>query len=261
MNRQINNQQHAAAVTAATNYSLQNNGSLDGLPANVKSLLTPEDIDAFSQQQTAQSDVNMQVNWIQNPAQMTVDAVNTAYAQHKITFTTYRRAMGEAKSLQGADTSSTDPDKVRAVTLDHDQLTDILAANQLPNLAQPVSSSDKLQRVELETAIRNEIDNQQQQNNRSLSWQEKGKIARDMTIDKVYTSGMFGTNAGLKPVATLTPAERNKATVWIGNQSVRMKDIPPQYTIQAMQDLQSNGLPNTQANIAAWWLKKGMPTQ
>lgn len=34
---------------------------------------------------------------------------------------------------------------------------------------------------------------QQQKNNRVLSWPEKGKIARDMVIDKVYTSGTFSS--------------------------------------------------------------------
>ncbi len=261
MNRQIDNQEHSAALKQATDYSLQNNGSLQGLPASVMSQLTPEDVDGFNQQAKAKNDVNLLASWIENPQSMTVDAVRQAYAQGRLSDQGYLTSLRQAQSLQGGDTSSTDPNKVRAVTVDHDQLTDILAVNQLPNLAEPKTPADKLARVELETAVKQEIDAQQQQGNRTLSWQEKGKIARDMVIDKVYTSGMWGTNSGLKPVATLTPEEMDRATVWIGNQSVRLKDIPPTATVRAMQELDAAGAPTTQANIAAWWLKSGRPSK
>jgi len=94
----------------------------------------------------------------------------------------------------------------------------------------------------------------QQKNNRVLSWQEKGKIAMDMVIDKVYTAEMNG-NEGLMPVSILTPDQQKNATVWLGNQKVKMTEIPPKYSLQARQDLETHGLPPTQANIAAWWIR------
>lgn len=261
MNRGILSQQHASALKQATDYSLQNGGSIAGLPAAVKLQLTPEDIDGFNQQVKAKNDVDLLAGWLEKPETQTVDAVKQAYAQGRLSDNGYLSALRGAMQLQGDDTGSTDPQKVRAVSVDHDQLTDILALNQLPSLAQPVSSQDKLQRIELESAIKDEIDVQQQRNNRVLSWQEKGKIARDMVIDKVYTSGMFGTNSGLKPVASLTPDEQSKATVWVGKEPVRMMDIPARQALKATQDLQSHGLPSTQANIAAWWVRNGKPAQ
>lgn len=80
------------------------------------------------------------------------------------------------------------------------------------------------------------------------------------TIDRVYTSG-FNSNQGLKPVVVTTPDEQKNARVWIGDQKVRMMDIPAQQALQDTQDLQANGLPTTQANIAAWWIRRGKPTQ
>lgn len=274
-NRQIENQEHEAALKQATDYWFKNGESLANLPADVSERLTPTDIAGFSEKAKQQYLLNQSVlserevgllaNWDANPADMTVDHVRQAYAQGRLSNNSYLTALRQATAIQNGTQNA------KQLSIDHDQLTNILAQNQLPNLAHPgiagnptASAANQLQRVQLEEAIKNEIDAQQQKNNRVLNWQEKGKIMRDMVIDKVYTSSPWysgQTNQGLKPVAITTPDEQNKATVWIGNQSVRMMDIPPRYTVQAMQDLQTNGLPSTQANIAAWWLRKGKPTQ
>lgn len=260
LNRQIENQEHTAAVKQATDYWFQNGQSIAGLPADVKMKLTPADLDSFIQQTKARNDVNVLANWIEHPERMTVDAVRQAHAQGELSDSGYLTALRQATNLQGGDSGNTDPQKVRQATIDHDQLTDVFAVNQLPHLAYPKNDGDRTSRVEMETAIKSEIDLQQQRNNRTLSWQEKGKIARDMVIDKVYTPGFFGPGDP-KPVATLTPEEQQKATVYVGQQKVRMMDIPPKYALQATQDLQANQVPTTQANIAAWWLKKGSPKQ
>jgi len=206
------------------------------------------------------AEVGLVADWNANPASLTVDAVRQAYAQNKISDSTYQSKLAEAARIEKGD------DKVRAATLDHDQLTNILALNQLGpgsslNLAEPKTPEEKLGRVQLEEAIKSEIDSQQQRNNRELTFQEKQKITRDMTIDKVYTAGSFGTTTGLKPVAITTPAEQQKATVWVNRQPVRMMDIPPAQALKARQDLQASGLPPTQANIAAYWVKAGRPKQ
>lgn len=266
-NRGMQNQAHSDAVKQAMNYAVQHGGSIAGLPADVLSLLSPVDVDSFNQQAKVKNDVGLLANWIQHPEQQTVNSVTLAHQQGRLSDSGYLTALRGAMALQGQDTNSTDPQKVRAVTVDHDQLTNILGLNNLPYLAQPETAGDpaakasaQLQRIQLEEAIKSEIDVQQQKNNRVLSWQEKGKIMRDMVIDKVYTSG-FNSNSGLKPMALTTPDERKKATVWIGNQKVRMADVPRQYAQQAIQDLQANRMPATQANIAAWWLRKGEPTR
>lgn len=126
------------------------------------------------------------------------------------------------------------------------------------HLARPKVTADYQQRETLEYAIRNEVQRQQDNTKSPLTWQEKGKIARDMIVDKVYTSGDTG---GLMPLSAATAQEQQNAVVWVGNQQVRMMDIPPKYGLQATEELQTNGMPTTRANIAAWWLKKGKPIQ
>lgn len=263
-NRDILSQEHGAALKQATDYWFQNGQSLSGLPQNVSMQLTPEDVNSFSekgkqeymlnQSILGEREVNLLANWNAHPEQQTVDAVRQAYAQGQLSNSSYLTALRQATTMQD------NPQKVQQVTLDSGQLTDILSLNQLPELAEPKTTAYKLQRVQLEGAIKNEIDLQEQKNNRPLSWAEKGKIVRDMVIDKVYTPGTF-TTGNPTPVALVPPDKLANATVWVGGQKVRMMDIPPQYAQQATQDLQTNGVTPTQANIAAWWLRKGSPKQ
>lgn len=261
-NRQITSQEHAAALKQATDYWFQNK-SLAGLPPDVAGQLSPEDLDGFSQQAKAKNDVNLMASWIEHRETQTVDAVKTAYAQGRLSDNGYLSALRDAMAMQGADTGQTDADKVRAVTVDHDQLTNILALNNLPNLAMPKENdqTSKLARVQLEEAVKNEIDVMQQRAGRTLNMQEKAKIMRDMVVDKVYTStNMFGQpNGDPKPAATATADELRNAQVWIGNEHVKLSDIPPGQSVKAMQDLEGHGLPVTQANIAKWWLTAGRP--
>jgi murein DD-endopeptidase MepM/ murein hydrolase activator NlpD len=269
-NREIMNQQHADAVKQATDYWFKNGQSLSGLPADVSGQLTPTDIAEFSEKAKQQyllnqavlgeKEVGLLANWDEHPDQVTTDAVKTAYAQGKLSNRSYLERMNEATAMQK---NSLRP---IALAVDHDQLTNILSLNGFPHLAQPDTAGSasaraaaQLERVQLENAVKNEIDLQQTNLKRELNWQDKQKIMRDMIIDKVYTSGNSATN--LKPAAILTSDDQSQAHVWIGNQQVRMKDIPPQYALKAIQDLEANGLPSTQANIAAWWLKKGKPAQ
>jgi hypothetical protein len=199
--------------------------------------------------------VDLVANWNADPKLQTVDAVRQAYAQGQLSDTTYESALREAQKLDA------DPTKVRQASMDHDQLTNVLSLNSWGNLAQPVQAADKLERVQLETAIRNEIDVQQQKGNRALTWQEKGKIARDMIIDKVYTNN----NSTLTPAAILAPGQIDQAHVWVGpqgqQQQVRLADIPAKYAVQARQELRAIGQTPTQANIASWWVKAGRPKQ
>lgn len=259
--RAIQEQQYQEVKQQAVDALVQNGGNYAALPAAIRTQLRPSDAMALNgdarnmtEQEQKQAEVPVLANWLENPQQQTPAAVNEAYVKGQLTQGSYLTSLKEAQRLQS------DPQKVKQASLDHDQLTDILAVNQMPNLAQPKSNDDRLQRVELETAIKSEIASQQGKANRELTFQEKGKVARDMVIDKVYTSGMNNTG-GLKPVSILTPDEQQNATVWLGNQKVRMMDVPAQFSVRAMQDLQTNGLPTTQANIAGMWLRQGKPKQ
>lgn len=264
-NRMVESQQHAAALKQATDYSLSHGGSLAGLPTAVKMQLTPQDLYGFERQSQGMYDLGQEqknrievpllAQWDANPKTMTVDAVQQAYAQGKLSNATYLTALRQATRLQGASTGQTDPAKVTNATLDHNQLSDILEMNNLPNLAhpKPTDVADMTARATLETAIRNEIQQQQDNLKRPLTWQEKGKIARDMVIDKVYTSGNTG---GLMPFTAATSQEQQNAVVWVHGTRVRMGDIPPKDALAATEDLEQNRLPTTQANIAAWWLRK-----
>lgn len=275
-NRTIQNQQHAAALKQATDYVLDHGGSLAGMPTNIKMQLTPEDLEGFQakgmqmyhldQAEKDRAEVPLLAQWNANPKTMTVDAVRQAYAQGKLSDETYLTSLRQAQRLQGSSTGATDPAKVQNATIDHSQLTDILELNNLPNLAHPPSGKNGVAyqkaRASLEIAVRNEIQRQQDNLKRPLTWQEKGKIARDMVIDKVYTSeGVFGGTSGLMPIAAANPQQQQNAMVWVNGRKVKMADIPPKYALAATEDLQANHLPATQANIAAWWMKKGEPTQ
>lgn len=258
--RDLQNQKYTESKQNAVNWLVQSGGNYDAMPASLKIPLRPSDAQDFQQEQDdAQkktSTLALRVNWMDNPAQMTPQAVDEAYAKHQLTDGSYVKLRQDAVDLQS------DPQKVRQATIDHEQLTETLAMNQLPNLAYPKTNDDRTSRLEMETAIRNEIDLQQQQNKRKLTWQEKGKIARDMIVDKVYTSTPFlGMGGTLKPAAILSPDDVNNATVYVGSQKVRMMDIPAKYALQATEDLQAIRQPATQANIAAWWLRKGRPSR
>jgi hypothetical protein len=258
--RVIQEQQYQEVKQRAVDQLAQNGGNYGALPAGLRAQLRPSDALAFQEdydnaERTAR-EVALRANWLEHPEQQTVAAVKEAYVKGQLTNSSYLSALREATEIQS------DPQKVQQVSMDHSQLTEILTVNELPSLAFPKSNADRAGRVELETAIKNEIDVQQQRNNRKLTWVEKGKIARDLIIDKVYSSTpilwMGGT---LKPAAILTPEEVQKASVFVGGEKVRLADIPPEYQQEAMQDLQANRLPTTQANIAAWWVKKGKPRQ
>ena len=267
MNRQIISQQHTSALKTATDYWFSHGQSLVGLPAQTKMQLTDEDTLGFSQKALEMyglgqrekdiREVPMMADWIEHPETLTVDAVRQAYAQGNLSDSSYQTALRGAMRVQGAGTDSTDPQKVRAVTMNHGQVTDILSLNDWGNLAEPKTTADKLERVQLETAIMDEYDQQQQNLKRPLTWQEKGKIARDMIIDKVYTSD----NTHLTPASILTEQQQQQAHVWIGNQQVRMMDVLPQFALRASQAIRAQGGTPTQANIAATWLKAGKPGQ
>lgn len=266
--RELQDQKYQEAKGNAVDWLVQNDGKFDAMPANLKAPLRPSDVAAFQQdQEDAQkkaSTLALRIQWMDhpfNPAnppndpdQMSVANVDEAYAKHQLTDAAYTSLRQDALNMQNH------PEKAAQATIDHGQLTDILQMNNLPNLARPGAkdTASQQERATLETAIRNEIQRQENSSKRPLTWQEKGKIARDMVIDKVYTSG---STKGLMPFAAATPQEERNAVVWVGGRKVRMSDIPPTYALQATEDLQANRLPATQANIAAWWLKKGKPTQ
>jgi murein DD-endopeptidase MepM/ murein hydrolase activator NlpD len=262
--RGIQEQQYLDVKQQAVDQLMQNGGNYNALPAAITSQLRPSDQFEFqarargiTEEQQKVTEVPVLANWAEHPEQMTPAAVNEAWVKGQLTQQSY------LSSLRDAQKAENDPSYLRTLTVDHDQLSGILDTNQLSNLADPKTPADRASRVELESAIKNEIALQEQNVKRPLTWQEKGKVARDLVVDKVYTSTPFlGIGSGtLKPAAILNPDEVNKATVYVGSQKVRMMDIPAQYALDATQDLRTHGLPTTQANIAAWWVKKGSPKQ
>lgn len=261
--RAIQEQQYQDVKQQAVEQLIQSGGNFGALPAAIRTQLRPSDVLEFenrargmTKEEQEQNQVPVIANWLEHPEQQTPAAVNEAYAKGQLTPDAYTTQLREAEKMQK------DPAFANQVSIDHDQLTDILSMNQLPGLAFPKSNDDKAGRVQMETAIKQEIDLQQNSSKRKLTWDEKAKVARDMIIDKVYTSTpIFGMGGTLKPTAILKPDEVDKASVFVGGQKVKLSDIPAQYQLQATQDLRTNGLPSTQANVAAWWVKKGKPTQ
>lgn len=254
--RAIEAQQYQDVKQQAVDYFFQNNRSIAGLPAAIKSQLKPQDLAAFEEKpERTKNDVQTEYGFITDPSSLTVPNVKAAYAQGKLTDAGLLEWTQRAQKLDASD------DKVRAVSIDTKQFTDILSANQLPHLAMPKSDEEKQQRIDLETTAKDEIDVMQQKAGRPLTRDEKAKVMRDLVVDKVYTPNWFGSPGDAKPIATLTPAQLEKATVYVAGQKVKLADIPAQYQQQATQELRSVGAPATQANVAAWWVRKGKPRQ
>jgi murein DD-endopeptidase MepM/ murein hydrolase activator NlpD len=253
--RAIEAQQYEDVKQQAVDYYFNNNQSIDGLPTAIKAKLKPQDLASFENRpDKTKNDVETEYGFVSDPASLTVPNVKAAYAQGKLSDSGLIQWTERAMKLENSD------EKVRAASINQRQFTDILALNQLPHLAMPKSGDEKLQRVQLETAATDEIDVLQQKAGRALTRDEKAKVMRDLVVDKVYTPGWF-TAGTPKPVALLTPDEMKRATVYVGGQTIKLAEIPAQYQQQATQDLRAVGAAPTQANIAAWWLRKGKPRQ
>lgn len=265
--RELQEQKYQEAKQNAVNWLVQNNGNYAAMPANLKMPLNPGDAEAFQQnQEDAQkkaSTLALRVQWQDHPYdptnppndpdQMSVANVDEAYAKHLLTDEAWQQLRQKAVDMQN------DPQKAIQAKIDEGQLNNVLEMNQLGNLAHPKTPDDYQEKATLATNIQNEIQRQENAGKRPLTWQEKGKIARDMVTDKVYTSSPHfysGVTGGLMPLAAATQQQQQNATVWVGSQKVRMADIPPQYSLQATEELKAIGQPATQTQIAAWWLRK-----
>lgn len=261
-NREITNQQHAAALKQATDWWFQHGKSINDLPADVKVQLTPEDIDSFSQATKAKNDVHLMANWILNPDQQSVDAVNQAYARGQLSDQGYLRALGQAKAMAD-DAANPNPDKVRAVTIDNDQVNNTLLQNGFPDLVTPGTDKDlKAQRVKLFTDIKNQIDTAQTMTGRQLTRGDKQQIIDRTISDSAYVdqSHLFGApTAEAKRVYFMTPKDLQNAYEVVGNQRVYLAEIPAQERQTIMSTLYRRGLPVTEQSIANLWLQAGKP--
>jgi murein DD-endopeptidase MepM/ murein hydrolase activator NlpD len=253
--RELQTQQYQQVKQQAVDYYFNNGQSIDGLPAAIRASLKPQDLAAFADRpDRTKSDVDTLYGWVTNRDTLTVPNVKAAYAQGKLS------DAGLLEWTQRAQKQDVSAEKVRAASIDTKQFTDILAANQLPLLAQPNSPETKLQRIDLQTAATDEVDILQQKAGRLLTRDEKGKVMRDLVVDKVYTPGWL-TAGKPKPVALLTPKEMENATVYVAGQPIKLSHIPPKYVQAATLDARATGVEPTQANIAAWWVKNGKPVR
>jgi murein DD-endopeptidase MepM/ murein hydrolase activator NlpD/uncharacterized protein YbaA (DUF1428 family) len=261
--RTIQAQQYQEVKKQATDWWFQHGNSIADLPASVKMQLSPEDLDSFSQQAKVKNDVDLMANWIEHPEQQTVDAVRQAYAQGRLSDNGYLRSLNGAMAIQD-DASKVNPEKVRAVTVDNDQINNTLIQNGFQNLATPATKDPdaKAQKVKLVQNIKDQIDAAQTAGKRALTRQDKQEIIDRTISDSAFVdqTHFFGApTAAAKRVYFMTPKEMANAYELVGNEKVYLRDIQPQERQSIIGALNRRGMPVTQQTIANLWVQAGKP--
>lgn len=202
--------------------------------------------------------VSQLTHFTKNPAQLTQDNVDQAYANGHLSYENYSTLSAQIKQ------NNINAQVLANGQVDQKQLTELLYQNQLGYLADPHNKKDKMLLLALTQAVSREIGGTQAKLGRTLTQEESAKAIRDVIVDKVYTPGFFGAG-DMKVYSTLSDAEKADTTVWVGKAGkqtkVRIADIPLKYQDQAAMELGQNKQPITKANIAQWWLYKGSPTK
>lgn len=255
-NRQIGNQEHAAALKTATDWWLQHGQSIAELPAETRMQLTPEDLDGFSQQAKAKNDVNVLANWIQHPEQQTVDAVKQAYAQGRLSDNGYLTALRGATELGNAD-----PQKVLAANVDNEQIQNTLLQNGHKDIVNAKSGTQQqAQKVALWSEIKDQVDAEQQITQRPLTRQQKQSIIDSTVMNSQFLKvpGWFGSESSAAPWE-LQPAAAGKAQFTSSTgRTVQYAPIPSAARAAAVQSLIQRRQPISEQNIYDTWVNSGM---
>lgn len=274
MNRQIGNQEHAAALKQATDFWFQNGQSIAGLPAQVKMQLTPEDLDSFNQKAyeidkrnydfaqlvREQRGVSLQASWNADPSTLTIDAVRQAYAQGQLSDTAYLASLRRAQETQ-ADPSKADGQKVLAAQVDNQQIENTLLQNGRADIvnATPKTPQQQAQKVALWQEIRDQIDAEQQVSRRELTRDQKQAIIDSTVLNSRFlkTPGWFGSSSAAP--WELTPAAAGKAQFTSSTgRTVQYVPMPAAARPAAIQSLIQRRQPINEQNIYDTWVNAGM---
>jgi hypothetical protein len=168
--REIQNQKYAQVKGQAVDYYYQHNGSIDGLPAAVKSQLKPEDLYNFSKPIATETDPDTMTNFILDPKSVTVDNVKNAFAAGKLSNGSYLSLLKDAVDGQNQ------PQKVIEATLEADRLKYFADQAGLPNMYGQQTPEQKRDYAQLLVRVQQDIDVAQQQKNGKLTQTEKDQI-------------------------------------------------------------------------------------
>lgn len=149
-----------------------------------------------------------------------------------------------------------------------DQINQYFIKNGMPEYVNPSKSDgDAYARA---ITLRNDIEAAvrvaQKEKGRTLSWDEKQTLLDQMMLNKVKTGGFWGSWGDENPNAAwlLTPAEQEKAFVYIDNNKVRFAEIPPEFQRDVMAKLNREWIKYdrypTMEDVAKMWIRAGKPS-
>lgn len=178
----------------------------------------------------------------------------------KGTIEKYRHLLSES-DYQRFYAAANGPDaetKIREASIDADMFNATLNRNGLTALTNAKDRSpEKQQEIEFRNKFKVLIDAEQTRLKRSLSMTEKQAILDGMLIDKAFVDS-WGSDEN-KPVLLMSEDDLKSAYVKVGQEEVRLAQIPAGERAKITSALKTRGMPVTEQAIAELWIKAGKP--
>lgn len=149
------------------------------------------------------------------------------------------------------------PDEIRSATFDSDMFKNTLIKAGQSALLNSSSDSDKDKLIGLRDKFSALIDDEQKKRGKELSRTEKQNIIDGMMMDQAYID-RWGVDAK-KPSILISVDERKNAYVVVGNEDVKLAEIPANQREKIILSLEKNKRQVTEQAIAEWWVKAGKP--
>jgi len=109
-------------------------------------------------------------------------------------------------------------------------------------------TEDGAQKARVRLVVERQLDLEAQRTGRDLTRDEKNKVYRQVFSDTVFDPSGWGTTE--KPWVFVARDDRDRAYVKIGEERVRLGNIPAQQRVSIREDLQLYGMRFTQENLA-----------
>jgi murein DD-endopeptidase MepM/ murein hydrolase activator NlpD len=179
--RAIQEQQYQEVKQGAVDYYYSHNESIDGMPAEQKAKLKPQDLFNLTQPSSPETDPETMANFILNPKTVTVPNVKDAYAGKKLSTGSYLSLLRDAVEGQN------DPTKVMEATVEADRLKYFADQAGIPNIYKSQNEQQKKDYAALLVRTQQDIDLAQQQKGGKLTQTEKDQIIQRNTQQHVIT--------------------------------------------------------------------------
>ena len=116
------------------------------------------------------------------------------------------------------------------------------------------TEDEKSQLGELKYNVENRINAEQEQRKRLLTRDEKMQIMRETVDDKVMKHNMIMPDEKV-PLVLLPKGAQANAYVMVGNEKIKLSDVPPNFRAQAITQRRSMGLSTSEEAIARLWVQ------